>query len=366
MKTLTEISGIQLKEAYAWREDLIHSSRGMKKPHPGAPALAFPEPKPAVPPAEEPGLTVEASEAVPPTPANEAETVPESPAEEPAQAVEASEPVAPAPVNEAEAGPVSPAVESEVPAEPEIASPAAEEARPSAPPPPEVKAETPPAGDGRRVKSPEERYEEFLKRKAEQEDRRHRQWLDTLEAVREPLTARMKEKFKWSDERIAFALKALDMIDPQRMADLRRVVIWKLEKPDDVRPRGGRQVDEHVYVADYLFRPEPPRREERNRGDRKGRRGGGRKPRRGDNREKQGGWQQPKVGAAADGKREWRPPRKPGGGPGGPEAREGQPRGGRPPRRFPPSGPRPASGGRRDTRPSGPRPPRPPVPKPSS
>jgi hypothetical protein len=371
MKTFTEFLGFELREAYAWREELIKAQR-----------TAGRMPKTPEPKAPPPGPPSAESVAVEP-----ATALVENASEVPAEAVAPEVALDAAPVAEVAA----PAEDvPEVPVEAAASADPMPDAVPETPPMPVTTpvgaAETPPAvaaptgKEEPHIKTPEERYEEFEKRKAEDEARHQREWQELLEAIREPLTARIKEKHKWPDERIAFAIRSLDLIDKDGLSYLRRIRVLKLDKPDERLPRDSRKIDEHVYVSEYLPRPEPPRQDRDERG---GPRGRGRKPGRGDGKPGRG-----RPGGTGE-KREWKP-RGPGPqgarpqgarpqGPGSPGARPvgqrpqgprpqgARPQGARPPGSRPQGQDRTLADGKREfrppQRPQGPRSPKPPKPQ---
>jgi hypothetical protein len=144
----------------------------------------------------------------------------------------------------------------------------------------ETPIQTAPAEVPARIKSPEERYAEFIQRKEEDARKRRENWLKTLEEIREPLVSRIKERFSWSEERLKHAFQALDVIDRKRLQSLRRIVVYKPEKPEEALPKGSQKIDEFAYLAEYLPEFGRPRekREPRDRKEKRRRRGKG-KPR---------------------------------------------------------------------------------------
>ena len=172
----------------------------------------------------------------------------------------------------------------------------------------------PPAADSR-IKSPEERLAEFEKRKEEERTARNNEHVALLDAIKEPLTARIKEKYQWSDERIAQVFPSIDLIRQDQVDRLRRIVLWKSEKEGEPLPKNGQKVGELIYVLEYLPAPEKPKREERPRRGRGGRKEG-RRPGKGGRRQEGAGFgpggDRPRPpsgpGAAKDGRRP--PPRR--------------------------------------------------------
>jgi len=117
---------------------------------------------------------------------------------------------------------------------------------------------TPPVQKEEHIKSPEERQVEFEQKRKLEREQRQEKWATLLEEIKESMLTQLKENFQWNDERLKHAFYALDVIDQRRIAELRRVVVLKPDKEDEPTPRGARKIDNLVYLAEYLFRPEPP------------------------------------------------------------------------------------------------------------
>jgi len=133
--------------------------------------------------------------------------------------------------------------------------------------------DTPPVQEAKRIKSPEERQIEFEQKRKQEREQRQEKWAMLLEEIKESTLNQLKEKFQWNDERLKHAFYALDVIDQRRIAELRRVVVLKPDKDDEPIPRGARKIDNLVYLAEYLFRPEPPsKNKERSKGGKRNKR----------------------------------------------------------------------------------------------
>jgi len=132
--------------------------------------------------------------------------------------------------------------------------------------------------DPAHIKTPDERVAELEQRRREASERRKQEWRALVGEIKDPLITKIKEKFQWTDDKAGLALEALDLVDRQRVGDLRRVVIWKLEKPDEILPKYGKKIGEFFYTLDYLpprVKPERPgmRGEKRGGRGKRGKRG---------------------------------------------------------------------------------------------
>lgn len=319
MKTLSELPGIPLREIYRWAfEFMAEARRGKTWPQPVA---AEPEPpEPEAPPATEESSAPPTEAIVETEVTAEAETSTESVVETPAE-----EPPQPEP------SPSEPPVE--------VAAPE-----------PSVLPEIPKAATEEHIKTFDERVKELEKKRQEEREAQRKEHQALLEKVKVPLTARIKEKFQWSDERIALVFPSLDLIQRDQIERLRRIVLWKPEKEGEPLPKFGQKVGELIYVLEYLPAPETARREDRPRRERG--RGKGSSPPRGGPRREEGGGRGPgspregkgPAGPAGPGRPFRGPPRERKEG----DTRRGRPRGPRPPqviKRGIPSGggPKPAT-----------------------
>ena len=167
---------------------------------------------------------------------------------------------------------LAPPVESTEPTAPEIEASAPQETAPAAAQP---AAPVPDQSDLNQVviKSPEQLFEE---RQAE----RQQAWQAQLDAVKPVFLAKLKERFSWSDERSEHAFTASEAVRPDRVEDLRAVRILKSEKEREKIPPQARKVGEFILVAEYYPSKNPPRErgdDRRGKGRRDGKRGKGRR-----------------------------------------------------------------------------------------
>lgn len=292
MKTVTEFTRIEMKEAFRIRHGLLEDQRRKPKgPRPAAPQAASESAAPAADgaPATAPVETIESSavaaEAAP------AETA--APSEAPATETPP-----------AESAPVAAAT-------PPNPSPPAHHRRPKLPRLP----------DGRKdfsqavIRSPEELF-------AERQEERRIALQAQLDEVKPTFLAALKEKFSWSDERAAHAFNAAEAVHPERIEDLRVIRVLKSDKEDEKLPPYARKVGEWILIAEYHPSRHAPREDDRGRG-----RGGRDDKRRG----AKGGRGRGGPGQGRGEARGPRPPRGPGG-PGGPGGgRPGSRPGGKPP-----------------------------------
>ena len=104
-------------------------------------------------------------------------------------------------------------------------------------------------------------------------------------AVQEALTQALTTEMKLEGERLNHFLNALQVVDPRRARDLRRVVVMTLDEKERL-PLDTKKIGEHFYKGEYLAPLDQPRGRGRFRG--RNERGGGRKGRGGRGRGRDG------------------------------------------------------------------------------
>lgn len=104
------------------------------------------------------------------------------------------------------------------------------------------------------IKSPEELLEE------RQEEKR-KAWEARINEIKPEFTQRLKDLFKWSDERIEHVSASMDAVFRKRLEDLRSVRVLKIEKEGEPFPKNAKKIGEFVYIAEYY----PPKEKERPR-----------------------------------------------------------------------------------------------------
>ncbi|MCB0308975.1 MAG: hypothetical protein KDD48_06350 [Bdellovibrionales bacterium] len=113
------------------------------------------------------------------------------------------------------------------------------------------KGHEPPASSSKEViiKSPEELL-------VQRQEERRLEWAAKISEIKDAFSTRIKDKFKWSEQKTELALAALDVVFRKRLEDLRSLRIMKLEKENEPLPKYGKKIGDHVFVAEY-YPPKP-------------------------------------------------------------------------------------------------------------
>lgn len=284
MKTVTEFTGMEIREAYFLRSKMVREKREekLKNPAPQGEGVA-PQPSEVAPQTDAAPQTLEAAALPPLENAQEAqaettlEATPTETVEPHAETSAPAEPIAQAtPAQTSAEQPSVPATPALQPALEQTSSPVAAPESASAAEPSKTPAEKKPRlskEEWRKLQ--EQKRAAFLEKKEKEKEAKKQEWAQAFEEIKETFFTKLKEQKPIADEKLPLLLTALDIIDHRYINELRRVVVLKPENEKEVQPKNTRKVGDHVFQAIYLLMNQPPEPTYTDRDHRGGRNKGG-------------------------------------------------------------------------------------------